>query len=161
MATSRRSLPTSVQSTFSWEELPANLSPLPDSVPDLTIHGEISPLSLRDWLAGYALAGSSGRTSLASLAVTEEGISLQSSQRFGSAGIASATGCWTLNTSEYPSDAVASSLSDILETTGDHLPKYFLSKQACAGILRRAERRGKKLPERLAEALEAVVGAAT
>lgn len=117
-------------------------------------------MSLPDWLAGYALAGSSGRTSLASLAVTKEGILLQSSQRFGSAGIASATGCWTLSTTEYHSDAVVSLLSGILETTGDHLPRYFLSPRACQGILRRAKRRGKELPGHLAAALAAVAGMA-
>jgi hypothetical protein len=34
-------------------------------------------------------------------------------------------------------------------------PKYFLSPRACAGILRRAEKRGKKLPEHLEAALRA------
>ena len=32
--------------------------------------------------------------------------------------------------------------------------KYFLSAKACAGILRRAEKKGKKLPEKLRLALE-------
>src|SRR3990167_4054063 len=43
------------------------------------------------------------------------------------------------------------SLSDILES--DVLPKYYLSPRAAAGILRRAERRGKTLPQPLMEAL--------
>ena len=34
--------------------------------------------------------------------------------------------------------------------------KYFLSQKACLGILRRAEERGKQLPEKLKSALEAV-----
>jgi site-specific DNA-cytosine methylase len=38
--------------------------------------------------------------------------------------------------------------------------KYFLSSTACAGILRRAEKRGKKLPAQLAAALQAVVDSA-
>jgi hypothetical protein len=59
----------------------------------------------------------------------------------------------TLNTSEYPSDAVESSLSDILET-GVVPSKYFLSRQACEGIIRRAEKRGKALPPILKAALE-------
>jgi hypothetical protein len=45
-------------------------------------------------------------------------------------------------------------LSDILEENPD--PKYFLSQKACRGILRRAEKRGKKLPGALQQALEAV-----
>jgi hypothetical protein len=60
--------------------------------------------------------------------------------------------CWTLSSSECPSGAVASSLSDILETGG--VPqRYFLSAKACAGILRRAAKRGNKVPEILAAAL--------
>jgi hypothetical protein len=66
--------------------------------------------------------------------------------------------CWTLSTSESPSDAVASSLSDVLET-GPHLSKYCLSPKAAEGILRRAERRGRALPSSLRSALEAVAAA--
>jgi hypothetical protein len=33
-------------------------------------------------------------------------------------------------------------------------PKYSLSEKACAGILNRANRRGKKLPEQLEHALK-------
>jgi hypothetical protein len=61
----------------------------------------------------------------------------------------------TLSTSEWPSDAAVCSLSDILET-GALPPRFFLSAKACAGILRRAEKRGKKLPEQLQAALSAV-----
>ena len=58
----------------------------------------------------------------------------------------------TLNTGESPSVAVESTLSSILET---NVPdRYFLSPTACEGILRRAERRGKQLPEMLKLALE-------
>jgi hypothetical protein len=53
---------------------------------------------------------------------------------------------------ESPSVAVESRLSQILEDNPH--PKYFLSAKACQGILRRAERRGKELPETLKEALE-------
>ena len=58
---------------------------------------------------------------------------------------------WTLNTGESPSVAVVSSLSQILEDAPH--PKYYLSKTACLGILRRAEARGKELPEQLRKAL--------
>ena len=43
-------------------------------------------------------------------------------------------------------------LSEVLES-GPVPERYFLSAAACAGILRRAERRGKKLPEHLEAAL--------
>ena len=46
---------------------------------------------------------------------------------------------------EYPREENVSRLSAILEDTPH--PKYYLSAKACAGILRRAERRGKDLPE--------------
>lgn len=48
---------------------------------------------------------------------------------------------------ECPSEENVSRLSAILEDTPH--PKYYLSAKACAGILRRAERRGKKLLEPL------------
>jgi hypothetical protein len=46
-------------------------------------------------------------------------------------------------------------LSDILET-GEVPERYYLSATACRGILRRAEKRGKELPEALRSALLAV-----
>ena len=56
-----------------------------------------------------------------------------------------------LNTTEAPSRVVDTHLSDILEENPD--PKYNLSPKACQGILTRANRRGKKLPEMLEQAL--------
>lgn len=55
--------------------------------------------------------------------------------------------CMTRNTGESPNAAVVSRLSQILEVTPQE--KYSLSAKACQGILRRAERRGKDLPETL------------
>ena len=61
----------------------------------------------------------------------------------------------TPNGSEWRSAAAACSLSSILE--GQSIPqRYYLSQTACAGILRRAEKRGKTLPEVLAKALQTV-----
>ena len=57
---------------------------------------------------------------------------------------------------ESPSVAVVSRLSQILEDNPHQ--KYFLSATACAGILRRAEKRGKELPEILRAALERQAG---
>jgi hypothetical protein len=65
----------------------------------------------------------------------------------------SPTECWTLNTSEYPSVVVESSLSRVLET-GELPPRFYLSAKACAGILRRATKRGKALPPMLEQALK-------
>ena len=57
----------------------------------------------------------------------------------------------TVNTSAQHSGAGACFLSAILE--GNAPEKYSLSPKACAGILRRAERRGKDLPPLLKAAL--------
>ena len=61
-----------------------------------------------------------------------------------------------LNTGMSRSGAVASSLSRILEA--EPHPKYYLSKTACLGILRRAKKRGKELPPVLKRALEIQAG---
>ena len=58
----------------------------------------------------------------------------------------------TRNISASPNAAVASSLSQVLEASTPQ--KYFLSAQACKGILRRAETRGKTLPPLMQAALE-------
>ena len=58
----------------------------------------------------------------------------------------------TLNTGERPRESNQAKLSDILQDDADL--KYNLSPKACFGILRRAEKRGKELPEILREALE-------
>ena len=57
----------------------------------------------------------------------------------------------TVNISEQHSGAGACFLSRILEENAPE--KYCLSPKACAGILRRAERRGKDLPPLLKTAL--------
>jgi hypothetical protein len=62
----------------------------------------------------------------------------------------------TLSSSEFHSVAAACSLSDILET-GDVPQRFYLSATACRGILRRAEKRGKELPDALRAALQSVV----
>jgi len=71
-------------------------------------------------------------------------------------GMSSPTEFLTLSTSEFRNGAVACSLSDVLET-GDIPRRYYLSAKACAGILRRAEKRGKQLPVALLSALRAVI----
>ena len=63
-----------------------------------------------------------------------------------------------LNTLESPKEEKESSLSDVLETQGQHLLKYSLSAKAAAGILRRSSRGKGQLPEQLQNSLENVVG---
>lgn len=64
-------------------------------------------------------------------------------------------GCSTLNIGECPSVEKESTLWQILQMNAPE--KYFLSAKACRGILLRAERRGKTLPNMLREALEEAI----
>lgn len=66
--------------------------------------------------------------------------------------------CWTLSFSESRKGAVVSSLRQVLQSNVP--PKYYLSARAATGILRRAGKRGQKLPARLAEALLEAAGEA-
>lgn len=70
----------------------------------------------------------------------------------------------TLNIPEFPnfrgqsrSEGSVSSLSDIL-VVGAIPQKYYLTVKCAEGILRRAARRGRALPEPLRQALEALAG---
>ena len=59
----------------------------------------------------------------------------------------------SINVSESPTTPIQSYLSDILQQ--DPVPtKYHLSRAACSGILHRAQKRGKELPEVLRITLE-------
>ena len=122
----------------------------------------------RAWLESKASYGSSSieflrrlgrlgllsKTSPACYPATGGGILPPSFAGWSNSGMASPGGYLTLSISESPNDAVESSLSDILET--DAPQKYFLSPKACQGVLKRAERRGRPLPEPLAQALTQV-----
>lgn len=164
-------------SIFSSAEPPASPSASPDSELDWLTAVVTSPYSIAEFYARSVPAGLYGRTSPASLVLTQmkqtvevwqerdadTGELLQkrqilqpSSWDFKTAGIASRGACLTANTSEFPRSVVESSLSDILEMTGDHLQRYCLSPTACAGILRRAKKRDKTLPPRLRQVLEEV-----
>ena len=66
------------------------------------------------------------------------------------------SGSWTLNTGVSPREGRVCSLSRILEDSPPR--KYYLSRKACLGILRRARERGKPLPPQLEDALKAQAG---
>lgn len=148
------------QSTFSWEEPPVSHSPSQDSARDSAIRAEDSCSPTLRSLGVYGLDGSSGRMCQESCQADEDGILVPSSGRWGNWGMGGPTACLTLNGCEHngihaPSRSAGGvcSLSDVLET--QPLPQRFsLSAKACAGILRRAERRGKALPPMLKAALE-------
>jgi hypothetical protein len=105
--------------------------------------------------------GSSLRTFPDYFPARTDEISPSYSRRWPSSGFTTSPGeCWTADTSECPNDgAVSSSLADVLQ---DDVPsKYFLSPKAAAGILRRAEKRGRELPSHLLAALEQVARTTT
>ena len=59
-----------------------------------------------------------------------------------------------LNFGASPNTARESSLSQVLEDVGGGTSRYSLTPKACAGILRRAKAKGKKIPELLEAVLE-------
>ena len=63
-----------------------------------------------------------------------------------------------LNTGASPNAVRESTLSQIIIQSAPE--KYSLSPRACAGIIRRAEKRGKELPDMLKEALMETIGLA-
>ena len=149
------------QSMFSSGEPLASHSPSQACEKGWPTPVETWPSRFLHWLRDIAPVGSSGRTSPAFCHRMEDGILVPSSGAWGNSGMGSPTECLTLSTVEHaafpersPSDGAVCSLSDILET-GDVPRRFFLTERACAGILRRAEKRGKELPEALRSALEA------
>lgn len=77
-------------------------------------------------------------------------------RRWPTSGFTTSPGeCWTADTSECPSGGGEfSSLPDVLE---EQVPeRFYLSPRAAAGILRRAEKRGRELPQHLESALRAL-----
>lgn len=152
------------QLTFWLEELPVRDSASRESRAASAIPEAPSASPIAEFLKLCAPGGSSGKMCPASLAPTEERTSKRSSGKLMKSGILAHGECWTLNTCEWTdtlvpfrSGDVVCSLSDILES-GDIQPKYYLSRDACSGILRRAAKRGRALPEALLQALEAQAG---
>jgi len=146
------------QLTLWSEELLAKASASPDSDKDsLTLAADSCSDFLRS-LNVTGLDGLSGKTSPASCHRTEDGILAPCSGGWQNSGTGGPIGSWTLSFSESPRGAVECLLSDVLEASA--VPdRFYLSPKACAGILRRAARRGKDLPAPLRQALQAVAGA--
>ena len=150
------------QLTFWSEEPPVSRSASPDSAADWVMTVATWPSNFSGLLIENAPASSFGKMSPASCHRTEDGTLVPSSGAWQNSGMGSPTECWTLSTSEWtatlvpcPNDGDVCSLSDILQT-GDLPQRFFLSAKACAGILRRAEKRGKQLPPQLEHALRKV-----
>lgn len=145
------------------EELPVQPSQSQGLGKELNQIEETSHLSLYSLLKDLIPHGLFGKTCLGSCHQTEEKILEPSSEVWQNAGMGSPTGFLTLNIYEhngFPEQSHkcegVSSLSDILET-GDVQQKYYLTENACLGILRRAGRKGKKLPKNLLFALQEAI----
>lgn len=171
-----------MQSTFLLEEPLAKITPWQDFARAWLAIEEASPLPISRLLLDTAPTGSFGKTSPAFCPVTKDetlrdfwatsaGRKSQSQPKDGRTAeslqvsvtpTALPTACLTLNTCEWTGldglslkDAGVCSLSDIL-VTGAVPQRYYLSQKACAGILNRAEKRGKDLPPTLRQALQQV-----
>ena len=148
------------QLIFLWEELPVRGSASRGNRAGSMTREAHSASPIANFLKQCAPAGSSGKTSRACSAPTAVQISGRFSGKLMRSGILAHGECWTLNTCEWTVSLVpfrsvdgVCSLSDTLET-GNIPPRYYLSPDACRGILRRAASRGKALPEILRVALE-------
>ena len=135
------------QLTYSWEGPRASPLALPDYEGVLLMNAVTSHWNSVVSHSPLDLDGYSGKTCPESSVVPEAQTSDRFSGPWKTSGIVSRGECLTLSTSESPNGVVDSSLSEILQE--DVLNKYFLSPEACAGILNRAERRGRELPEPL------------
>lgn len=141
------------QSTFWSEEHLVKISQSPVSEQEWTEIVVNSQLSSLDLLRDSGPDGWSGRTFPVCCRLTEDERLEPFSESWGNSGMGSLTEFLTLNTAEFHSEGVGSSLSDILET-GALPERYYLSPRACLGIVRRAARRGRALPEHLRRALD-------
>ena len=97
---------------------------------------------------------------------------------FAASGIVTESGVCSMDVGGFPSgdgESSACSLAEILETESDwlrrnpgksrvdwtdYLQKYYLSKTAAEGVLRRADSRGRSIPDLLRMALEQVIATA-
>lgn len=162
--------------TWSSEDHPAKTSPWLDTVLDWVENAVDCSTNNAESLMSSLPDGFAGRTSLALSPQTVAKTSQQSfmdspdiDQQYRNEGgrpegsasdlDESQSGvALTLRTSESHSDAVASSLSQVLEPWRDELLGFCLSQKAASGILRRAESRGRRLPPRLEDALRLLAG---
>ena len=143
------------QSTFWSEELLVN--PLVSQAYEkvLKTQEETSCSPILELQISLSQNGFYGKMSQVFSLVTEERTLPVSLKGWLNSGMGSPTEFLTLNISECHKDASVCLLSDILET-GAVPRRFYLSPKACAGILRRAARRGKELPPALHHALKAV-----
>lgn len=145
-------------STSSPGGSPARTSASPDAAPASPVNAPDCGGSSTESLSLFDPEPYSWRTWKGCCRPTEAVTSDPSWTRWSNSGMAWPGGCSTRSTSACPSgDAACScspSLADVLEPNAP--PRYSLSPRAAAGIMRRAEARGRALPEALEAALQAL-----
>lgn len=148
---------------FSAAASPAKTSPSPANAEDSQATEVASSSSSPESSTLFDPDLFSSRTYPVSSLARAVGTSEQSLERWPSSGTAWLGGLSTAVSSECRSDDAGCSssepsLTEILEPPQSVAARYSLSARAAQGILRRAEKRGRTLPEHLAAALEAVAG---
>jgi len=144
-------------STSSAGASPAKAYPWQESVRASLMNAAVSSLKCVEWWAKQSPTSLSGRMFPDCSVVTGERTSRPSSGHWPTSGIMELGGCWTVNSSEWPSGGDGSLVCSLAEILDGEVPqRFYLSPKAAAGILRRAEKRGRTLPRALHEALQAV-----
>lgn len=142
-------------SMFFAAEPPASPTALLDSEREFMIRAVRCSESFSKWLRDMAPVGLFGRTSPEFVRATTGEPLEPCSGVWANSGMGTRGQALMLSTEAWRNGASVCSLSDILET-GDQLQPYFLTQRACAGILRRAAKRGRELPPQLLASLMAV-----
>lgn len=143
------------QSTSSAEDSRAKTSQSRESEPDSQANAPDCSLRPPESLTLFSETadGFSLRMFPDSFPQTADEISPSYSRRWPTSGFTTSLGeCWTADTSECHNEGGAfSSLPDVL--VADVPPRFYLSPKAAAGIIRRAEKRGRALPDELDQSL--------
>lgn len=145
------------ESTCLSEERHAKISASPEKEKDLKDLEEALHMHMSIWFDVSCQDGLFGKTFRGCCQEIADEDSFAYCNPCPTAGMLVRGACWTLNMSEWTAspersrkDEGVCSLSAILEPMCSRLEGYCLSEKACAGILRRAEKREKKLPAELA-----------
>jgi hypothetical protein len=146
-----------VQLTLFAEAHLVSLFPSQDCEKDSATTEAILLSRFAEWLSSCAPNTSSGKTSQDVCRLMEDGTLVPSQGRWLNSGMFLDGVCLTHNTLESPKDDVESFLLDVLQDSQSISDKYCLSQKAAEGILRRAKRRGKTLPETLDTALRSLI----
>ena len=146
------------QLTLLLGEHPVNLSQSQDFEVAWKILEETLPSRLLKFSNTLSQNGLSGKTCQEYFPQITEETFTHSQKVFKQSGMALDGEYLMLNTSDSPKDVKESLLLEIIQETSEVSQRYYLSERACLGILRRADKKGKKLPEKLEQALLQMTG---